>query len=389
MDFKRIFIIVLDSFGIGNAPDAGDFGDEGSNTLLSCSASPFFNLHNLKKHGLFNIDGVSLPDEKSPVSAYARLTEASKGKDTTIGHWEIAGLISEKPLPTYPDGFPESVIKEFEKATGRKTVCNKPYSGTAVISEFGREQEESGAFIVYTSADSVFQIAANKGVIPLEELYSACEKARAILKGEHAVGRVIARPFETVNGEYKRTAERRDYSLEPSSKTVLDYLNQSGFDTISVGKIYDIFAHRGIGEYTLTHSNAEGMSTANEMLKKDFTGLCFINLVDFDMIFGHRNNTDGYAKALSEFDEWLPSFTSEMRQDDLLLITADHGCDPETPSTDHSREQVPLLIIGQRVKPANLGTIPTFACIGKSVAENFEIKNTLSGESFLKRIVRE
>ena len=388
MYFKRIFIIVLDSFGIGNAPDAEDFGDEGSNTLLSCSKSVFFEMNNLKNHGLFNIDGVTLPDAENPVSAYARLTEASKGKDTTIGHWEIAGLISQKPLPTYPDGFPESVIREFEKAVGRKAVCNKPYSGTAVINDYGKEQEESGAFIVYTSADSVFQIAANKSVIPLEELYDACEKARNILSGEHAVGRVIARPFIKENGIYKRTAERRDFSLAPPSKTVLDCLKENGFDTISVGKIYDIFAHRGISEHTLTHSNTEGMQKALEMLKKDFTGLCFVNLVDFDMLYGHRNDTDGYAKALAEFDSWLPSFTEKMRKDDLLLITADHGCDPKTPSTDHSREQVPLLIIGQKVKPQNLGTIPTFACIGKTIAENFGIENTLSGESFLKKIKR-
>jgi len=388
MYFQRIFIIVLDSFGIGNAPDAADFGDAGSNTLRSCAASPYFAMPNLQQHGLFNIDGVALPDFSAPLSAYARLLEASAGKDTTIGHWEIAGLISPKPLPTYAQGFPAEIITAFEAATGRAVLCNKPYSGTKVIEDFGKAQEQSGAFIVYTSADSVFQIAANTAVIPLDELYSACEKARQILQGKHGVGRVIARPFVKENGTYRRTADRRDFSLVPPQKTMLDYLCERHFDTISVGKIYDIFAHRGISEYALTHSNAEGMAVSESILKKDFTGVCFVNLVDFDMLYGHRNDVDGYAKALAAFDRWLPTFTAGMRTDDLLLVTADHGCDPATPSTDHSRECVPLLAIGQKVEPVNLGTLPTFAAIAKTVLDNFQIDNTLAGDSFLERIAR-
>lgn len=383
MIFKRVFIIVLDSFGIGNAPDADEFGDEGSNTLLSCSKSQYFNLSNLKKCGLFNIDGVDLPDCESPTCAFARLTEKSAGKDTTIGHWEIAGLISEKPLPTYPDGFPESVIKEFEKTTGRKVICNKPYSGTKVIKDYGDEHTKTGDLIVYTSADSVFQIAANEEIIPPEELYKYCRQAREILTGEHAVGRVIARPFVKKNSEYVRTANRRDFSLAAPEKTLLDLLLEKGFDTLSIGKIYDIFAHRGISEYTLSHSNREGMDLTSRALEKDFTGICFTNLVDFDMLYGHRNDVDGYAKALSEFDDWLPAFREKMRSDDLLIITADHGCDPATESTDHSRERVPVILAGEKIKPANLGTLDAFSYIAKTVADNFGVKNNFYGESLL------
>ncbi len=387
MIFKRIFIIVLDSFGIGNAPDAADFGDEGSNTLLSCSKSKFFNLPELKKCGLFNIDGVTLPDCDSPDCAFGALTEKSAGKDTTIGHWEIAGLISENPLPTYPEGFPESVIKEFEKACGRKVICNKPYSGTQVIKDYGDEHTNTGALIVYTSADSVFQIAANEEIIPPEELYKYCRQAREILKGEHAVGRVIARPFIKKNGEYVRTANRHDFSLAPPEKTMLDLLGENGFDTLSIGKIYDIFAHRGISDYSFTHSNSEGMDLTLKALEKDFTGLCFTNLVDFDMLYGHRNDVDGYAKALSEFDEWLPSFRDKMRKDDLLIITADHGCDPATESTDHSRERVPLIFAGEKIKPVNLGTLDAFSYIAKTLLDNFGIENNFYGESLIGRII--
>ena len=383
MNFSRIFIIVLDSFGIGNAPDAAAFGDAGSNTLLSCAASPYFNLPHLKRYGLFNIDGVPLPDTAAPQGAYARLVEASAGKDTTIGHWEIAGLISEKPLPTYPKGFPPEVIEAFARATGRQVLCNRPYSGTAVIEDYGDLQKQSGAWIVYTSADSVFQIAANTDIIPLEELYAACETARELLQGEHAVGRVIARPFRREGGSYRRTADRRDFSLAPPRATMPQLLAESGFESISIGKIYDIFAHRGFTRHFLTHSNAEGMAESAKTLSLDFRGLCFINLVDFDMLYGHRNDVDGYAKALAAFDSWLPSFTSRMRAQDLLLITADHGCDPATPSTDHSRECVPLLAIGEGVKPANLGTRRTYADIAQTVCDNFGIKNTLAGASFL------
>lgn len=387
MIFKRIFIIVLDSFGIGNAPDAADFGDEGSNTLLSCSKSKYFDLPNLKKCGLFNIDGVDLPDCDSPDCAFGALTEKSAGKDTTIGHWEIAGLISEKPLPTYPDGFPEEIIEEFEKATGRKVICNKPYSGTRVIEDYGGEHEKTGALIVYTSADSVFQIAADEEIVPPEELYKYCRIAREILKGEHAAGRVIARPFIKQNGKYIRTANRHDFSLAPPEKTVLDLLFENDFDTLSIGKIYDIFAHRGLAAHTFTHSNGEGMEMTLKTLEKDFTGLCFTNLVDFDMLYGHRNDVDGYAKALSEFDSWLPVFRNGMRNDDLLIITADHGCDPATESTDHSRERVPLILAGEKVKPLNLGTLTAFSYIAKTVADNFGVDNNFYGESLLGKIV--
>ena len=387
MIFKRVFIIVLDSFGIGNAPDAADFGDEGSNTLLSCSKSKFFNLPNLHKCGLFNIDGVSLPECENPNSAFGRLTEKSAGKDTTIGHWEIAGLISSKPLPTYPAGFPESVIKEFEKASGRKVLCNKPYSGTKVINDYGDEHTKTGALIVYTSADSVFQIAANEAIIPPEELYKYCRQAREILKGENAVGRVIARPFIKQGDEYVRTANRHDFSLAPPEKTMLDLLEVGGFDTLSIGKIYDIFAHRSISEYSFTHSNSEGMELTLNALNKDFTGLCFTNLVDFDMLYGHRNDVDGYAKALSQFDKWLPAFKEKMREDDLLILTADHGCDPATESTDHSRERVPVIFAGKKVKPQNLGTMPAFTYIAKTVLDNFEIKNNFYGESLLGKLI--
>ena len=387
MIFKRVFIIVLDSFGIGNAPDAADFGDEGSNTLLSCSKSKYFDLPSLKKCGLFNIDGVELPESETPDCAFGRLTEKSAGKDTTIGHWEIAGLVSEKPLPTYPDGFPESIIKDFEKASGRKVICNKPYSGTQVIKDYGDEHTKTGDLIVYTSADSVFQIAANEEIIPPETLYKYCRQAREILKGDHAVGRVIARPFIKKNGEYIRTANRHDFSLAPPEKTMLDLLMESGFDTLSIGKIYDIFAHRGISDYSFTHSNSEGMDLTLNALEKDFTGLCFTNLVDFDMLYGHRNDVDGYAKALSEFDEWLPSFRERMRSDDLLIITADHGCDPATESTDHSREQVPVIFAGEKIKSANLGTLGAFSYIAKTVLDNFKIENNFYGESLLGKIV--
>jgi len=389
MKTKRVFWIVLDSFGVGELPDAADFGDVGSNTLRACAESGKLNVPNMIKLGLGNIEGVDCIEKaEKPLGAFCRLNEVSKGKDTTTGHWELAGLVSEQAFPTYPEGFPQEVIDMFKEATGLDVLCNKPYSGTKVIEDFGKAQEQSGAFIVYTSADSVFQIAANTAVIPLDELYSACEKARQILQGKHGVGRVIARPFVKENGTYRRTADRRDFSLVPPQKTMLDYLCERHFDTISVGKIYDIFAHRGISEYALTHSNAEGMAVSESILKKDFTGVCFVNLVDFDMLYGHRNDVDGYAKALAAFDRWLPTFTAGMRTDDLLLVTADHGCDPATPSTDHSRECVPLLAIGQKVEPVNLGTLPTFAAIAKTVLDNFQIDNTLAGDSFLERIAR-
>lgn len=384
----RVFLIVLDSFGVGNAPDAAAFGDEGSNTFKACFDSGKLNIPNMKKLGLFNIDGVDFGErEKEPLGAYARLVEESAGKDTTIGHWEIAGIISEKPLPVFPDGFPDEVIKEFERRTGRKTLCNKPYSGTEVIKDYGAEHMKTGALIVYTSADSVFQVAANENVVPVKKLYEYCEIARDILKGDYAVGRVIARPFVGTSPEnFARTSNRHDFSLLPPSKTMLYILKDNGKDVLSVGKIIDIFAGQGITEFIRTVSNADGMIKTAEFQKKDFDGLCFVNLVDFDMKYGHRNDVAGYTNALNEFDIALGDFMKNMRKDDVLMLTADHGCDPSTPSTDHSRECVPLVICGNNVKSGNLGTRNGFTCIAKTILSMFNLKNTFFGEDLAPEI---
>ena len=384
----RVFLIVLDSFGVGNAPDAAAFGDEGSNTFKACYNFGKLNIPNMKKLGLFNIDGVDFGErEKEPLGAYARLVEESAGKDTTIGHWEIAGIISEKPLPVFPNGFPSDVIKEFERLTGRKTLCNKPYSGTEVIKDYGAEHMKTGALIVYTSADSVFQVAANENVVPVKRLYEYCEIARDILKGDYAVGRVIARPFVGTSPEnFVRTSNRHDFSLLPPSKTMLDILKDNGKDVLSVGKIIDIFAGQGITAFIRTVSNADGMVKTAEFQKKDFDGLCFVNLVDFDMKYGHRNDVAGYTNALNEFDIALGDFMKNMREDDVLMLTADHGCDPSTPSTDHSRECVPLLICGNNVKSGNLGTRKGFTCIAKTILSMFNLKNTFFGEDLAPEI---
>lgn len=384
----RVFLIVLDSFGAGNAPDAAAFGDEGSNTFKACYNFGKLNIPNMKKLGLFNIDGVDFGErEKEPLGAYARLVEESAGKDTTIGHWEIAGIISEKPLPVFPNGFPDEVIKEFERRTGRKTLCNKPYSGTEVIKDYGAEHMKTGALIVYTSADSVFQVAANENVVPVKKLYEYCEIARDILKGDYAVGRVIARPFVGTSPEnFVRTSNRHDFSLLPPSKTMLDILKDNGKDVLSVGKIIDIFAGQGVTEFVRTVSNADGMVKTAEFEKKDFDGLCFVNLVDFDMKYGHRNDVAGYTNALNEFDIALGDFMKNMRKDDVLMLTADHGCDPSTPSTDHSRECVPLIICGNNVKSGNLGTRKGFTCIAKTILSMFNLKNTFFGEDLAPEI---
>lgn len=373
MKYKRVFLIVLDSFGIGNAPDAESFGDMGANTLNSVSKSEKFNIPNLSKLGLCNIDSVELKGFTFPIGKYGALQELSKGKDTTIGHFEIAGIISDKPMPTYPQGFPDEIIKEFESQTGCGTLCNKPYSGTQVIADFGKEHIKTGKLIVYTSADSVFQIAAHTDIVPLEKLYEYCKIARNILVGEHAVGRVIARPF---NGEYPftRTADRHDFSVEPPKETMLDILKTNNFDVISVGKIADIFANRGITEKYYTQSNNDGMNITLELLNKDFNGLCFTNLVDFDMKYGHRRDVDGYANAISEFDNWLNKFIPAMHNDDLLIITADHGCDPAYSGTDHTREQVPLLIYSKDIEPENLDTIKGYNYISKVILDNFDLR---------------
>ena len=388
---KRIFLFVLDSCGIGAMPDSEAFGDIGVNTLRSCATSEKFHIPNMIAAGLGNVDGVEyLPKTENPTGAVARLQEASMGKDTTIGHWEIAGLISPEPLPTYPNGFPEEVLKAFEEATGRGVLCNLPYSGTDVIRDYGQQQLDTGKWIVYTSADSVFQVAAHEEFIGLEELYDACHKARNILRGKHGVGRVIARPFvgDAVNG-FKRTSNRHDYSLEPASDTMLDAIKAAGLDSIAVGKIHDIFAGYGDTEYVYNKSNTHGMEHAMDYAKKDFHGLCFVNLVDFDMLYGHRRDIDGYAAALTEFDSWLGGFMEQLGEEDLVMITADHGCDPAyTATTDHTREYVPLLILGKAVKSVNLGTRTSFADIAATVTELLGVEYKTAGKSFAGEILK-
>lgn len=386
---KRVFLIVLDSCGIGAEPDAAEYGDEGSNTLAACATSRYFHMPNMSRLGLFNIDGVTCcPKEQAPSGSFARLQEASKGKDTTIGHWEIAGIHSPNPLPTYPNGFPAEVVREFEEKTGRRVLCNKPYSGTDVIRDYGKEQVETGALIVYTSADSVFQIAAHESVVPPEELYRYCRIAREMLQGKHGVGRVIARPFTGEYPNFTRTSNRHDFSLVPPNVTMLDQLSEQKFDVIAVGKINDIFVGKGITEAVGTKNNADGIERTLGYLQKDFNGLCFVNLVDFDMLYGHRNDVDGYAKALAYFDERLPQILAGLRDDDLLMITADHGCDPSTPSTDHSREYIPWVIAGKQVRAGqNLGTKPTFANIGATILDYFGVQQRITGTSDLKKIL--
>lgn len=387
---KRVFIIVLDSFGVGEMPDAASFGDKGTSTLRSVSKSDKFKIKNLKNMGLFNIDGIDyLEGVEHPTAAYGKLAELSKGKDTTTGHWEISGIISKTPMPTFPNGFPDEVIDEFSRLTGRGVICNKPYSGTQVIKDYGEEQLKTGALIVYTSADSVFQIAANKAVVPLETLYEYCRIARKMLTGKYGVGRVIARPFVGDSPEnFVRTAERHDFSLTPPQDTMLDYISKAGLDTLAVGKIRDIFAGKGITDYVFTQGNTDGMEKSLNWFGRDFEGLCFINLVDFDMLYGHRNDVDGYAAALTEFDIWLDKALKIMRDDDLLIITADHGCDPGyTVSTDHSREYIPLIAYGKKVKCVNLGTEYGFCNIGKTVCDYLGVENSLPGTSFLKKIM--
>lgn len=367
---RRVFLVVLDSLGIGEMPDAARFGDSGANTLKRISQSGSFSVPNLEKMGLGCIDGINyLRKERSPTAAFARASELGAGKDTTAGHWELAGLVSSAPMPTYPEGFPREIIDKFERAIGRGTLCNRAYSGTAVIADYGDEHIKTGKPIVYTSADSVFQIAAHEDVIPVETLYEYCRTAREILTGEHAVGRVIARPFISGKDGFVRTANRRDFSLTPPADTLLDKINSAGMSVISVGKISDIFAAKGITESHPTHSNREGIENMLDIMKRDFSGLCFVNLVDFDMLFGHRQDIDGYARALSEFDARLPDIISRLGDGDLLIITADHGCDPGDSHTDHTREYIPLLIYGSRVAPKNLGTLKGFTAVGALVAD--------------------
>ncbi len=385
---KRVFLIVLDSFGIGALPDAASFGDEGAHTLRRIAASPRFPADTLRRLGLGNIDGQAfLGPVTAPRAAVARLAERSAGKDTTIGHWELAGVVSSQPLPTYPDGFPPEVLEAFSRATGRGVLCNRPYSGTQVIADYGRQHLETGDLIVYTSADSVFQVAAHESLVPPEQLYAYCRAAREILTGRHGVGRVIARPFTGEWPTFTRTGNRRDFSLEPPGETLLDAVSGAGLEVRAVGKIRDIFAGRGITHATLTHSNEEGMAAALEAAEIAFSGLCFVNLVDFDMLYGHRQDVDGYAAAIAAFDRWLPTFLERLGPEDLLLITADHGCDPGDDSTDHTREYVPLLMTGAGVRPGNLGTYPTFGVVAATVADYLGVPYTGVGDSLLKGCV--
>lgn len=385
---KRVFLIVLDSFGVGEMPDAADFGDVGANTLRSCFNTGHLNIPNMQMLGLFNIDGVSVGERcKAPIGAYLKIAELSKGKDTTTGHWEIAGCVSKKPFPTFPNGFPPEIIEKFEKATGRKVLCNKPYSGTKVIADYGREHVETGALIVYTSADSVFQIAAHEDIVPVDTLYEYCRIARDILVGDYAAGRVIARPFE---GEhpYTRTPRRHDFSLVPPKDTALDILKNNGKAVIGVGKIFDIFAGKGLTECDRQIGNTIDMEITSRYQKADWNGLSFTNLVDFDMQYGHRRDPEGYVAALNDFDRWLGRFIQEMSSDDALIITADHGCDPCHSGTDHTREHIPVLIYGNGIKSDNLGTRSGFGDIGATVLELLGVDGTLDGKSFAAEIIR-
>ena len=391
---KRVFLLILDSFGIGEAPDADLFGDKGSNTLGACTLSEEFAMHSMRNLGLFNIDGIpsmynpKLRPVSTPSGAYGRLQEASCGKDTTVGHWEIAGLISQEKFPTFPNGFPDHILQAFEKACGKGVLCNKPYSGTAVIKDYGQQHLDTGKLIVYTSADSVFQIAAHQDLVPVEELYEICEMAREVLVGEYGVARVIARPFVGDYPNFQRTANRHDFSLPPTGATMLDFLDKAQKDIISIGKIHDIFAGRSTGRVIRTQGNADGIAKTLQVMDEDFEGLCFVNLVDFDMLYGHRNDCDGYAKALRYFDEMLPSMLIGLREDDLLMISADHGCDPYTPSTDHSREYVPWVIAGHKVAAGvNLGTIPSFGAIAATICDYLDVEANMCGYSCLPQIL--
>ena len=386
---KRIFLIVLDSFGIGQMPDAAAFGDVEVNTLAACASSRELHIPNMIAAGLGSIDGVTCLPKAAPAGAVARLTEASMGKDTTIGHWEIAGIVSPDPLPTYPQGFPEEVLAPFRAATGRGVLANAPWSGTAVIEKYGQEHMRTGDLIVYTSADSVFQIAAHEDIVPPEQLYEYCRIARKILQGKHGVGRVIARPFVGQPGSFKRTANRHDFSLEPPKQTLPEAVKEAGLASIGVGKIHDIFAGQGLTEHVYNKSNADGMAHTMRYAAQDFKGLCFVNLVDFDMQYGHRRDIDGYARALNEFDAWLPRLMEQLTDEDVVMITADHGCDPAyTATTDHTREYVPLMVLGKGIKSVNLGTRESFADIAATVAELLNVPLDTPGKSFAQEILR-
>ncbi len=382
---KRVIIFVMDSVGIGALPDSEKFGDVGVNTLGNIAkASEHFNIPNLRKLGVGNIEGLDMIEPyESPIGAFGRSGEVSNGKDTTTGHWEMAGLYLEEPFQTFPNGFPDSIIQEFEEKTGRKVLCNKPYSGTEVIADYGEEHMRTGNVIVYTSADSVFQIAAHEEIVPLEELYSMCEIARKIMMGENQLARIIARPFVGQLGNFERTANRRDYSLKPFGKTVLDHAKDAGLDVQAVGKIVDIFNGQGITEDVHTKSNMDGVDWTLKYLNTDSKGIIFTNLVDFDAKFGHRRNVEGYREAIEALDARIPEILDAMNDDDLIIFTADHGNDPTYKGTDHTREYVPILVYGKDViAGAEIGTRKTFSDIAATVADILGIKATPFGESF-------
>ncbi|WBW95308.1 phosphopentomutase [Oceanirhabdus sp. W0125-5] len=386
---KRAIIIVLDSVGIGALPDADLYGDKGSNTVGNISEKlGGLKLKNMEALGLGNIDEIKGIDSvDTPKGAFGRCSEASKGKDTITGHWEISGVILEEPLNTYPNGFSEDIIKDFEEKIGRKIIGNKVASGTEIIKELGEEHVKTGYPIVYTSADSVFQIAAHEEVISVPELYNMCQIARDMLVGERSVGRVIARPFVGEVGNFTRTANRRDYALNPPIKMLLQYMEEAGQSVMAVGKIEDIFNKLGVTDAVHTKNNMDGVDNVIEYMKMNKDGLIFANLVDFDMHYGHRNNVEGYAQALLDFDNRMPEILENMDEDDVLIITADHGCDPTMPGTDHSREYVPLLVYGNNIKEnVNLGTRKSFCDIGKTVLDMFNVDNDINGESFYTEI---
>ena len=390
MNINRVILIVLDGVGCGDAPDAGLYGDPGANTLGNIGqAVGGLNLPHLGQLGLGHTTKIQgVPPERSPLGAYGRLTEKSSGKDTTTGHWELCGVILDCPFPVFPHGFPESIISQFEQRIGRKTLGNYPASGTEIIRALGEKHLQTGMPIIYTSADSVFQIAAHEDIIPVDELYHLCQMARDLLVGDYAVGRVIARPFTGRPGQFTRTERRKDFSLEPPVDTLLDHLKTAGLEVIGVGKIEDIFAHKGLTASNHTPDNQQGVNAILDYLKKDFRGLLFANLVDFDMLYGHRNDAPGFARALESFDQRLPEIYAGMRSGDVLMITADHGNDPTTPGTDHSRERVPVLVAGKPIRPGvDIGTRETFADLGATVSELLGLQISLQGASFLDNMV--
>lgn len=388
MKIKRVFLIVADSLGIGAALDADKFyngngTDEGSDTFGALCSSDGFSAPFLTKLGIGNINGVNYPRTLEPIAAFGKLTEKSAGKDTVTGHWELCGVITNKPMPTFPNGYPEDFLEEFSIRVGRGYLCNKTYSGTEVLKDYGKEHIETGNLIVYTSSDSVFQIAAHEDIVSIDELYKCCEIAREMLNDDMTVGRVIARPFVGDEKNYQRTANRRDYALESPSETLCDLVVAAGYDVIGIGKIGDIFAHRGITEEIHTESNADGIEKTKQMLDCDFTGLCFVNLVDFDSKYGHRRNVKGYADAVMYFDSELEKICAQLSDDDILIVTADHGCDPSHIGTDHTREDVPLLIYGKNIKAVNIGVRNSFADLGKTIADIFDLESSsIVGESF-------